>query len=122
VTVAPFRDGRLVALPGVRPARVDQSVVKGRFAVQANFDVAVDASQGAEEAVLRLEVAGGPEPASQAFLAVPGAAGQGVADDPPSGLRLPRGLQDQRAGQVATARGDHDVGGPGPGPASRTRE
>src|SRR5258706_9566354 len=112
VAVAAGRDRLAVARARVLPLRRRAPVVERRLAVEAQVDAAHNALGRAQKDVLGLVVGGRPAVRARPPLAVvPGPDAQRVADDEPAGARPPRGLDDERARQVAPPRRDADAGG-----------
>ncbi len=106
------RDRLTVRARRVLPAGVVAVVVERGLTVHHQFGRAAHAAHGAQQDVFGIPVHRGAPVGARARLdVVPWAHHQGVADDQPPGVRLPRGLQDQAARQVA-ARGRyrHSVG------------
>ena len=101
------RDRLAVRAGRVLPAGADAVVVERRLAVHHQLDGAAHASHGAQQDVLGIPVHRGAAVRARPRLdVVPRPHHQRVAHDQPAGMRLPGGLQDQAAGQVA-ARGRH---------------
>ena len=83
--------------------------------VKAQLDAADHALCGAQQDVLGLVVGGrAAVRAGAALLVVPGPDAEGVADDEPARARAPRGLDHERAGQVAAPGGNADPSRPEP--------
>src|SRR5207247_5782168 len=102
-----------VARPGILPPGGLLAVVEDRLAVDADLDVADHAARGAEEDVLGLIVRRRPAVGTRPALAViPGPDAHSVAHDQPPIARAPRGLEDQRAWQVAAPGGNLDASRP----------
>ena len=105
-------DPLVVPAVGVRPLRRLAAVVEHRLTVERQLDLAVDAADGAEQAVVgvvvgRCSAVGG----GQLLVVMPGTDEQQVADDHPPGRGAPARLQHHGAGQVAPRRRHVDVGG-----------
>jgi hypothetical protein len=85
-------------------------VVEDRLAVEDHLHLAVDATDRAQQDVLRVVVGGRPVVSRRPLVVVPPRADQqDVTDDHPAGRSSPACLEDHRAGQVAPLRRDTDV-------------
>ena len=118
-------DRLTVGLGRVLPRRGAAAVVESRFAVHHQLDGAADAAHRAQQDVLGIPVHRGAPVGTRPRLGVmPGAHHQRIAHDHPAGGRLPGGLHDQAAGQVAPRRRHRHSVGPQPevaGPAVQDR-
>ncbi len=121
--LAGLGDRVVVPVAVVGPHHRLLAVVQHRAAVEGHLHLAVDAAHLAQEDVLAVVVGGRPAVAvGPRVLVVPRADEQAVADDDPAGRRAPAGLEDHRAGQVATGRGHAGIGRSNrKPPASRSR-
>ena len=105
----------LVALTGVLPSGVGAAVVEDRLTVEDQLDLPLDAANRTHQHVPRFEVAGRTAVLLATAVGVdPRAHHQRVAHDEPPRPCLPGGLQHVGAGQVATAGGHQQLGGPEP--------
>ena len=109
------RDRLAVCLGRVLPAGADAVVVERRLALHHQLDRAADTPHRAQQDVLGVPVHRGAAVGARPRLdVVPRTHHQRVAHDDPAGVRLPGGLQDQAARQVAARGGHRDAVGPEP--------
>ena len=95
----------VVAVAGVVPVHGLAAVVEHRLAVHHRLHLARDAADRPQQDVLGLVVGGRAAVGRGAVRGVvPRSDQQHVADDDPAGRGAPAGLEDHRAGQVATRR------------------
>ena len=117
------RDRLAVGAGRVLPAGADAVVVERRLAAHHELDGAAHAPHRAQQDVFGVPVHRGAAMGARPRLdVVPRAHHQRVAHDQPAGVGLPRGLQNQAAGQVAArGRHRHAVGPSRKCPAPRSR-
>ena len=109
------RDRLAVGAGGVLPCRVDAAVVEGGLAGHRQLDGAAHTAHGAQQQVFGIPVHRGASVGSGPGLDVmPGTHHQRVPHHQPAGRRLPGGLHDQAARQIATGGRNRDAVGPEP--------
>ena len=110
IVLAAVRHGLAVARARVLPCSVVPAVVEHRLAVHLNVDATVDAAELPHQHVLGDVVGRGTTVGPDAAIVAPRPHDQRVAHHQPAGARVPRGLEDVGAGDVATPRRSEELG------------